>query len=261
MSISLVGVMIGLPIALAMRGVMGKEKFEQWLEASDYILYTNFCGEDEMKRIVQASGYDVTEWAGLLKTHLTQRKSSYFCWEEKNGKIIAKMSVYDEKEDINKFINKVEKTAGRKIFFEKGRKEEEASTQKSERKEVRTTKNEYRESFPTIYVDADLVRKILEQYQIKVLLFQDNLIQAEYECYKMTFNRSSIEEPFDINIVSDSNKMKALYSCLDNLNEEYYASMQEKSYLYIKEQLEEEGLEIEEEEVLEDNSIVITVSV
>lgn len=257
MSISLIGVMIGLPVALAMRGVMGKEKFEQWLESSDYILCTDFSNEDEMRHIVQSSGYDVTEWAGSLKTHLTERKSSFFWWEMKDEKIIAKMSVYDEKGDINRFVEKVEKTAGRKIFYEKN-----DALQISEKvKKIHSAKREYRESFPSIYVEADLVLKILKQYKIKVLSFQQNLIEAEYECYKMSFSRESVEEPFDINIISDSSKMKSLYHCLECINEEYFAAVQERTYLYVRQQLEEEGLEIDEEEVMEDNSIVITVSV
>ena len=66
MSISLMGVMLGLPLALAMRGIMGKEKFEQWIESKDYLLYTTFDSMEEMRRDIEASGYDVTEWYGSL---------------------------------------------------------------------------------------------------------------------------------------------------------------------------------------------------
>ncbi len=269
MSISLVGIMVGLPVALAMRTVMGKEKFEEWIESSNYILHTNFANRLEMLHIVEEAGYDVVEWMGSLKTHLTEQKSSYFLWEQKDEKIVAKMSVYDNKEDIKKFVSQVEEVAGRKVFWEeKGGVEKEKLQKKdvnmyhmqTNEKEI-LQKQEYKETFPSIYVDADLVLEILQRYQIKVLSFQENLIEAEYECYKMSFFRESSDEPFDINIISSSNKTKELYNCLNTLNDEYYASMQERTYLHIREQLEEEGLEIEEEEVLEDNSIVITVLV
>lgn len=280
MSISLIGIMVGLPIGLAMRGIMGKEKFEQWLEASDYILYTNFSSENEVRRVVQTAGYDVREWGDSLKTHLTDKKSSYFLWTRRDGKIVAKMTIYDDKEVIARFVSKVERAAGRKVFWEEKQKAKTDVSQTVEKKEMRTVHEkevkekyvlekkverekqpEYRENFPSIYVDADLVLNILNQYQIKVRSFQENLIEAEYECYKMSFVRNSSEEPFDIDIVSDSKSMKALYNCLDNMNEEYFASVQEKTYLQIREQIEEEGLEIEEEQVMEDNSIVITVAV
>lgn len=256
MSISLIGVMVGLPVALAMRGIMGKEKFEEWLESGDYILYTNFSSEDEVRRVVQEAGYDVTVWLGSLKTHLTKSRTSYFLWERRDGKIAAHMSVYDDREAIKRFVSEVEQTAGRKIFWEK-----KGMDNPIENEEGKQKRQQYRESFPSVYVDADLVLKILNQYQIEILSFQENRIEAEYECYKMVFFRNTREAPFDIDIISDSNKMKALYSCLDSINEEYYASVQEKAYLHIREQIEEEGFEIEEEQVLEDNSIVITVAV
>lgn len=280
MSISLIGVMVGLPIALAMRGIMGKEKFEEWLESGNYILYTDFSNEDEMRRIVQGAGYDVTEWLGLLKTHLTESQTSYFLWEKIEGRIVAKMSVYDDKEAIKRFVSKVEQKAGRKVFWEQAQTAQSddlrisgknrgnlSSKEKSEmRNQIQKTeekqkRQQYRERFPSVFVDSDLVLKILNQYKIKVLLFQENRIEAEYECYRMSFSRSSQEAPFDIDIISDSNTMKVLYSCLESINEEYYASIQEKTYLHIREQIEEEGLEIEDEQVLEDNSIVITVAV
>lgn len=270
MSISLVGVMVGLPIALAMRGIMGKEKFDQWLAETDYILVTNFSGEDEMKTVVKRAGYDVTEWVGSLKTHLTEERSSFFWWEKENNKILAKMSILDDKEEIEKFIKKVERTAGRKIFFERSdnqkQKVPEVVMEKRIEKEQETTSEQqdnekYRETFPSVYTDRQLIVTILERYQIPVILVEEHQIVAEYENYELTFVRESEDEAFDIRIVSDSKKMKNLYSCLECLTEEYYASVQERTYTHICEQLEEEGLVIEEEQIMEDNTIVLTVQV
>lgn len=273
MSVSLVGVMIGLPIALAMRGVMGSEKFNEWLSASDYPFYTNFKDMNEMKKSVKEAGYDVTEWMGSFKTHLTEQKSSYFLWEVRDDCIVAVMSKYDDQSAIERFKYAVEKTAGRTVFMANNMHEKRdkqilmtEATQvlndmddkltEAKSKKVNLIENE----FPTIYVDGKLLKDILQQYHIGILSDSKNKIVCEYDTYKMTFIRMSEEEPFDLKIVSTSENMKLLHGCISDINAEYLANIQEQTYLKIKEQIKEEGMEIEEEKVLEDNSIVLTVS-
>lgn len=55
--------------------------------------------------------------------------------------------------------------------------------------------------------------------------------------------------------------MRHLHDCIDCLNEDYYAALQEKTYIGIRKKIMEEGFEIEEEQVMEDNSIVMMISV
>ena len=48
---------------------------------------------------------------------------------------------------------------------------------------------------------------------------------------------------------------------IEDLSSEYGMNAQEESYLKIKERLAQKNLQIDEEEVLEDNSIVLTVNI
>lgn len=270
MSISLVGVIVGLPLTLAMRGVMGKEKFEEWINSMDYFLETNFQSSDEMRKCVTKAGYDVVEWGNSLKTHLNSKTSSYFLWKVKDKKIVANMSIYDDKQEINRFVEKVERIAGRKIFYEEGEQEKENevkykySAEKSVIKEMAQAPSKqevFTDQFPTVYVDTDVLIQLLEQYGIKTEQRQENEITCKYRTYELRFTRVSKDEPYDLIIHATSKDMRAIHECMHNLNEDYYATMQEKAYWGIKQTIEEEGMEIEEEEVLEDNSIVLTVLV
>ena len=47
---------------------------------------------------------------------------------------------------------------------------------------------------------------------------------------------------------------------VDELNEEYQMNVQEQSYMTIKKNLEKQNLTIDHEEVLEDNSIMLTIN-
>lgn len=256
MSISLIGVIIGLPITLAIRGVMGKEKFNEWVNSLDYILETNFDSIEEMTKCVTAAGYDVIDWFGSWKTHLNKKTSSYFFWEIRDEKIIAKMSKYDDEKEIEQFIERVEKICNRKVFYEETKLKEVA-----EDNNRKINKLDFVDQFPTVYVDEDILIQILEQYGVTTESRQENKIVCKYQDYELEFTRLLKEEPYDLIIRASSKDMRAIHECINNLNGEYYATLQENAYWDIKHTIEEEGMEIEEEEVLEDNTIVLTVMV
>ena len=48
---------------------------------------------------------------------------------------------------------------------------------------------------------------------------------------------------------------------VQDINTEYAMNVQEETYIKLKERLEEKHMEIEHEEVLDDDSIVITVNI
>lgn len=58
-----------------------------------------------------------------------------------------------------------------------------------------------------------------------------------------------------------SKNVRHLHDCIDCLNEDCYAVLQEEAYIGIRKKIMEEELEIEEEQVMEGSSIVMTISV
>ena len=59
---------------------------------------------------------------------------------------------------------------------------------------------------------------------------------------------------------SSANILDNIEEKVNDLNSEYALNVQEDAYLGIVEKLKENNMEIEEEEVLDDNTIVLTVN-
>lgn len=77
-----------LPVALAIRIVMGKENFENWVRAQQVRVPTSFKTELELARAVKKAGYDAIKFGSSIKTHIDGEKNFFF-WELVDGKWIA----------------------------------------------------------------------------------------------------------------------------------------------------------------------------
>ena len=83
-------------------------------------------------------------------------------------------------------------------------------------------------------------------------------IKGEVDSYSFTFEKMSEDKPYQVTIsYLEGNRPEEK---LNDLNSEYALNVQEEAYLGIVEKLKENNMEIEEEEVLDDNTIVLTVN-
>jgi hypothetical protein len=96
-----------LPVALAMRIVMGKEKFENWAKAQQVRVPTSFKTELELARAVKKAGYDAVKFGSSVKTHI-DGENTFFFWELEDGKWIAVFSKHHEQPILNKLMSDVE---------------------------------------------------------------------------------------------------------------------------------------------------------
>lgn len=260
MSISLVGVMLGLLLALVTRGIMGKGKFKQRVRSKDYLSYTAFDPTEEMRRDTKVSGHDVTEWYGSLKTYLTQNESFYLVWKDIDGRIITRVSVYDDRAVIKKFIEAVEEGAKKRIFYEDGKDSVNISAEGIQQVAESVTDLHYGE-YPTTYMDVQLLCDIIERYQMEIPTYSEDEIRCRYENYDTISSRQKGEEPSSLEVNSPSRNMRHLRDRTNCLNKDYYTALQGKTYIGAKKRIMEEGFGIEEGRVMEDNSIVMMTSV
>ena len=114
-------------------------------------------------------------------------------------------------------------------------------------------------SFETAFMDKDVLLKTLEEHGINNLEENNGIIKGKFERYNLTFEKPDSEKPY--NLVISSNKDFNANEMVEDLNNEYTLNVQEESYLSIIEKIKENNMEIEEEEILEDNTIVLTVNV
>ena len=114
-------------------------------------------------------------------------------------------------------------------------------------------------SLETPFMDKQLLIKTLEEHGVKNITDDFGKIKGEVDSYSFTFEKMSEDKPYHVTIsYLEGNRPEEK---LNDLNSEYALNVQEEAYLNIVEKLKDSNMEIEEEEVLEDNTIVLTVNI
>ena len=112
--------------------------------------------------------------------------------------------------------------------------------------------------FETVIIDKNTLLKTLIEHGAKNVVEKHNHIFCDCENYYLEFYKHDELKPYKLTI--SCKEQEGLKTFLNNLSSEYTTNAQEVSYNKIKTRLEEQNLEIEEEEIFEDNTIVLTVN-
>ena len=114
----------------------------------------------------------------------------------------------------------------------------------------------------TAFMDKELLIKTLEEHGVTNIttgeVWETNKISGQIDSYTLTFEKPSDDKPYYLKITcldSDNPEEK-----LNDINSEYALNTQEETYLSIVEKLKDNNMKLENEEVLEDNTIVLTVN-
>ena len=113
-------------------------------------------------------------------------------------------------------------------------------------------------SLETPFMDKNILMKTLEEHGVSNITEEFGVIKGEVDTYKLTFEKTEEDKPYFVTISyleSDNLEEK-----MNDLNSEYALNVQEDAYLNIIEKLKENNMQIEEEEVFDDNTIVLTVN-
>lgn len=116
------------------------------------------------------------------------------------------------------------------------------------------------EPVQTTCLDRDLLVKTLTEHGLQVEEISENRICVHTEGGEVIYSRSSSEEAFMV----EAHDIRHLQETIDALHEfetEYGKNVQAFTYAKIKGALEEHGLTLQNEEVLEDDSIMLTLQV
>lgn len=232
-----------IPLALAVRGVMGKNKFEEWVNSSQIKIKTNFKDDKDLVTTVRKAGFDAVKWGDSIKTHINGEKEFFF-WDLIDGKWTAVFSKYDLKESITMFIKQIEITSGRKIFV----------SNFSEDRDIIKLK-----SYPTNFKDESILIKTLDDYGVNYSKQNNGDIACTIGNHSFKFKRN--ENSSYVIEMENEKDLKDIFLNLNNIDDDYKRNVQNKTYENLKTKVEEKGYKIESEEIMEDNSIVITINI
>lgn len=233
-----------IPVALALRVAMGKEGFENWVKSQQIRMPTNFEHEVDLIVTVRKAGYDAEKWAGLIKTHM-RREKSFFFWELVDGVWTAVFAKSDSQEMVSRFIDDLEEKSGRKIFVTG--------------EDVQSHFGTPSQSFPTNFRDEQVLMKTLREYGLRPDAIPDGGIVCGAGASTLRFHPAE-EGSYSVEIENTPN-LQQMFQLLSNLDEDYKRGVQASTYEKLMSRIEEKSLVVESEEVLEDNSIVITLNV
>ena len=116
-----------------------------------------------------------------------------------------------------------------------------------------------RQPIPSRYADNRMLKKTLIEHGASVQEQSENRIKASFAEGSLTYVRNTPDEAFGI-LIDSINCVDEFMEELDQIFDEYCCNVQSYTYERVKENLPEE-MTIEKEEVLDDNSILITLTV
>lgn len=247
-----------IPVVLILRVAMGKEKFGDWVESSQIKMPTSFKNEAELVQIVKMAGYDAKKLGNLIKTHINGEKQFLF-WEKINGTWTAIFSKYDSQEVIRTFISDLENKAGKKLIYNSSEEINNVIEKPRVVSEIPPLPKVIKETFPTNFVDKTLLLKTLKGYGVFFKELSNEDIQCNVENYILTFHKEG-EINYEVE-VKGAVSLSSAYQHLTLIDEEYKQNVQEYTYEKVVKKLEENNMYIDKEEVLEDNSILLTINI
>ncbi|NRT73150.1 hypothetical protein [Clostridium beijerinckii] len=236
-----------IPLVLVIRAAIGSKNLNDWIESSQIKIPTNIKNENELIVLIKKAGYDVMKEGKLLKTHFNGG-SDFFFLEKVNGALTATFSKNDSVEAIKKFINDVEWVAQSKIFdynIENLAKKDEENFQEK--------------SFPTNFVDEKLLIKTLRDYGINTQLAENGTIQCNVENTTLIFYKENSTN-YEVKIIGNS-QIRGIYEQLNAIDEEYKRNVQSYTYNKVVEKLKQTNMDIQSEEVMEDDSLMLTINI
>lgn len=129
--------------------------------------------------------------------------------------------------------------------------------------QVITAKHFMEKSFETVFMDKETLVKTLEEHGVVNIKhgedWEKGKITGQVDSYTLSFEKPAEDKPYFLTVTcldTDNAEEK-----LNDLSSEYALNVQEDAYLSIIEKLKDNNMEVEDEEVLDDNTIVLTVNI
>lgn len=115
------------------------------------------------------------------------------------------------------------------------------------------------EGFDTVFVDSEILLKTLNEYDCHVEVISNNEYIVKTTCGNLRYARKNESQPFKLYINEISNPDELIEN-IKSFEEDYGKNVQAYTYNHIKENLTE-SMSIVSEEILDDDSMVLTIKI
>jgi hypothetical protein len=254
MSVSLVM----LPVALTLRVVMGKENFDQWVSSNELRRATGFRSRAELMRTVRKAGFDVKPFGGLLKTHIDGEREFFFWETAQDGTWTAVFSRYQAPAPVNRFIHQLEASAGRAIFAGSAGPSVDAAAQVVTEADVAQARAS--PVFPTNFRDGGLLAATLREHGVQPSIQANGEMRCTIGPAPVVFRPGAEGAPYTVEIGATP-ELRGIFEQLARIDERYKAGVQHQAVATLRQRIADRNLTIEREEVLQDQSIVLTLNI
>ncbi|MBD8067468.1 hypothetical protein [Bacillus sp. PS06] len=234
-----------IPIALALRVTMGKERFDDFIKSNQVLKKTTFKSERDLIGTIKKCGFDAQKMGGMIKTHFRDKKGFFF-WELRDGVWCAVFSKYDSEHKVQQFMKDLEQQSMRNIF--------------TENKDIPSLQTPLKPIFPTNFRNKSLLRQVLIDNGMNPVELENGKIICDLKNAKIQFHQSSKDSIFSVEVLEGAD-MQSIFKHLWIVDDEYKNNVQNLVYQNLLENVEKQGFAIEDEQVLEDNSIMITLNI
>jgi len=246
---------------------MGNRAYEEWVKSQETRYFTSFKSEAEVKDFMRKAGYDYkridTGRYLYIKTHIGSDDYDCVWWLYRGDEIIAVINNDVDKIYVESYMRKVESATGKKVFF-LSIKERNAYHSKRVEAPVKEEKviepepiPEY--TFPTIFTDTSVLKQALKNIGINTKMQGDN-----FEFALDGFNTSIYKEGnsnYEFKIVGKCD-LKKIHGYFNKVETEYNKIVQYNILQNIKNKVAKSPtMQLAQEQVLEDNSVLLTIRV
>jgi len=115
------------------------------------------------------------------------------------------------------------------------------------------------EPVETVFMDGQMLVKTLSEHGLTVKQENKNEFFIETKCGTLHYFRTEPSVPFSLEVLN-VNDMDSLISSLNSLENEYGRNVQAFTYDKVKSSLAENNMSVACEEVLEDDSVLLTLN-
>jgi len=252
------------------RMMMGEKAYEEWVKSQETRYYTLFKSEAEVKDFMKKAGYDYkridTGRYIYIKTHIGSDDYDCVWWLYRGDEIIAVINNYVDENYVKNYMKKVENVMGKKVFFLSISDKNIYKNKLSKRVDVPVQEEKVIKSepipeytFPTTYIDTNILKSALKNSGINATVKGDNfefvLDGFETSIYKDSGNN------YEFKIIGKCN-LKNIHKYFNKIETEYNKIVQYNICENIKKKVAKSStMQLEQEEVLEDNSVLLTIRI